>query len=77
MQFRKTHLALLFIIVCFFGCNRDSNEVVGTDGGSEIDSNLYTYSLVDINATSDASGTNISPASYPDQVTLHYFGHQN
>jgi hypothetical protein len=67
MQYRKTHLALLFI-VCFFACDPDIDEV---------DSNLYAYSLVDINSTSDAFGTNISPASYPDQVTLHYFGHQN
>ena len=76
MQYRKTHLALLFI-VCFFACDPDIDEVVGTDDGSEIDSNLYAYSLVDINDTSDAFGTNISPASYKDQVTLHYFGHQN
>ena len=76
MQYKKTHLALLFI-VCFFACDTDSDEVVGTGGGSEIDSNLYAYSLVDINITSNPIGTNISPASYPDQVTLHYFGHQN
>ena len=76
MQYRKTHLVLLFI-VGFFGCDSDSDEVVGTGGGSEIDSNLYTYSLVDINDTSDTFGTNISPASYQNKVTLHYFGHQN
>ena len=76
MQYRKTHLALLFI-VCFFACDPDIDKVVGTGDGSEIDSNLYTYSLVDINDTSDAFETNISPASYPDKVTLHYFGHQN
>ena len=76
MQYRKTHLALLFI-VCFFACDPDSDEGVGTGDGSEIDSNLYAYSLVDINDTSDTFETNISPTSYPDQVTLHYFGHQN
>ena len=76
MQYKRTHLALLFIVY-FFACDTDSDEVVGTGGGSEIESNLYAYSLVDINATSDAFGTNISPVSYPDQVTLHYFGHQN
>ena len=37
----------------------------------------YDYSLEDINSTSDAYGTNISPSSYTGQVTLHYFGHQN
>ena len=77
MQYKKRYLALLFVVFGFYGCNPDSGEVVGTDDSSEIDSILYTYSLVDINATSDAFGTNISPASYPDQVTLHYFGHQN
>ena len=76
MQYRKTHLALLFI-VCFFACDSDIDEVVGTDDGSEIDSNVYDYLLEDINSTSDTYGTKVSPASFPDQVTLHYFGHQN
>ena len=76
MQYRKTHLALLFI-VCFFGCNPDSDEVLGSGDGGEINSTLYDYLLVDINTTSDVYGTNISPSSYRDQVTLHYFGHQN
>ena len=76
MQYRKTHLALLFIVF-FFACDTDSDEVVGADGGSAIDSNLYAYSLVDINDTSFAFGTNISPASFQGQITLHYFGHQN
>ena len=76
MQYRKTHLALLFI-VCFFGCNPDSDEVLGSGDGGEINSTLYDYLLVDINTTSDVYGTNISPSSYLNQVTLHYFGHQN
>ena len=37
----------------------------------------YDYSLEDINSTSDTNGLDISPSSYPGQVTLHYFGHQN
>ena len=75
MNYRKRYLVLLFVVSGFYGCNPDRGEVVGT--GSESNSNLYAYLLEDINATSDAYGTNISPASYPDQVTLHYFGHQN
>ena len=76
MQYRKTHIALLFI-VCFFACDPDIDEVVGTGDGSEIDSTIYDYLLVDINTTSDVYGTNISPSFYLNQVTLHYFGHQD
>ena len=76
MQYRKTHLALLFI-VCFFACDPDIDEVVGTGADSETNSNLYDYSLYDINFSSSTYEENISPGYYPDQVTLHYFGHQN
>jgi len=37
----------------------------------------YTYSLEDINTTSDSYNTTISPSNFSNQVTLHYFGHQN
>ena len=37
----------------------------------------YTYSLEDINITSEYYGNNLSPTEFPNQVTLHYFGHQN
>lgn len=37
----------------------------------------YTYSLEDINITSNSYNTTISPSDFSNQVTLHYFGHQN
>ena len=77
MQYRKRCLTLLVVIFGFYGCNPDSGEVVGAGDGSEINSNIYDYLLEDINSTSVTYGTNLSPASFPDQVTLHYFGHQD
>ena len=37
----------------------------------------YSYSIEDINPTSDYYGDYISPSDFSSQVTLHYFGHQN
>ena len=37
----------------------------------------YTYTLEDINPNSSTNGDYLSPASFSNQVTLHYFGHQN
>ena len=37
----------------------------------------YTYSLEDINITSNSYNTTFSPSDFSNQVTLHYFGHQN
>ena len=37
----------------------------------------YDYSLIDINPTSDTYLNIISPGSFDNEVTLHYFGHQN
>ena len=37
----------------------------------------YDYSLEDINETSDYFGQNVGTSYFPDQVTLHYFGHYN
>ena len=76
MQYRKTHLALLFI-VCFFGCNLDSDEVVGSGDDCETSSNHYDYCLNDINSSSITYGENISSSYYNNQVTAHYFGHQD
>ena len=40
-------------------------------------SQVYDYSLVDINTSSSTFGETISPGYFQGQVTLHYFGHQN
>ena len=37
----------------------------------------YDYSLEDLNSTSDYFGDNVGTSYFPDQVTLHYFGHYN
>ena len=75
MQIRKTHL-LLFIVIGFYGCNPDSGEVVGTSDNNETNSNLFYYSLNDVNPTSSTYGQNIGPDYFGGQITLHYFGHQ-
>ena len=65
MQYRKTHIALPFIVIGFFGWNPDSGELV------------YDYSLTDVNASSATYGENIGPSHFENHVTLHYFGHQD
>ena len=40
-------------------------------------SQVYDYSLVDINTSSSTFGETISSGYFQGQVTLHYFGHQN
>jgi len=37
----------------------------------------YDYSLEDLNSTSSYSGDNVGTSYFPDNVTLHYFGHYN
>ena len=39
--------------------------------------NSLSYSLEDINSTSDTYGQNISPSSFENKITVNYFGHQN
>ena len=77
MQYRKMHLALLFIVIGFYGCNQDSGEVVGMSDDFETNSNLYDYSLSDVNSSSGTYGEYIGPDYFANQVTLHYFGHQS
>ena len=37
----------------------------------------YDYSLEDINHSSNYYGENVGTSYFPNQVTLHYFGHYN
>ena len=37
----------------------------------------YDYSLEDINSSSNFYQQNVGTSYFPDQVTLHYFGHYN
>ena len=37
----------------------------------------YNYSFIDINPNSATHDSIISPGYFENQVTLHYFGHQN
>ena len=37
----------------------------------------YDYSLEDINLSSNYYSENVGTSYFPDQVTLHYFGHYN
>ena len=37
----------------------------------------YDYSLKDINTSSNYYSEDVGTSYFPDQVTLHYFGHYN
>ena len=37
----------------------------------------YDYSLEDINPSSAFYGQNVGTSYFPEQITLHYFGHYN
>ena len=37
----------------------------------------YNYSLEDINSSSEYYQQDVGTSYFPDQVTLHYFGHYN
>ncbi len=37
----------------------------------------YDYSLEDINSSSNYYQESIGTSYFPDQVTIHYFGHYN
>ena len=37
----------------------------------------YDYSLEDINSSSEYYEQNVGTSYFPDQVTMHYFGHYN
>ena len=77
MQYIKTYLTFLFIVIGFFGCKSDAGEIVGMSDNSEQNSNLYDYSLNDVNSSSSTYGEYIGPDYFANQVTLHYFGHQS
>ena len=37
----------------------------------------YDYSLEDINSSSEYYEQNVGTSYFPNQVTMHYFGHYN
>ena len=39
-------------------------------------SQVYDYSLEDVNPNSVTYGETLSPGYFENQITLHYFGHQ-
>ena len=71
MPYRKIYFVLLFISTVFFGCSSDNGEIAGPN---EV---VYDYSLVDKNPNSATDGETLSPGYFKNQITLHYFGHQN
>ena len=77
MRYKKTDIALLFIVIGFFGCDPDSDTAIVGATDDETNSSLYDYSLNDVNPSSSTYGGEISPSYYNNKVTVHYFGHQN
>ena len=54
-----------FIVFVFNACNPPDEEMV------------YDYSLQDINNSSATHEKHIGPGYFKNEITLHYFGHQN
>ena len=72
MPWRKIYFALLYLAIGFFGCSPDNGEIAGRS-----DEFVYDYSLVDINPNSATDGETLIPGYFENQITLHYFWHQN
>ena len=72
MPYRKIYFALFYFAIGFFGCSPDNGEIAGRR-----DEVVYDYSLVDKNPNSATDGETLSPGYFENQITLHYFGHQN
>ena len=60
---------LLMFTLLFISC--DSEDPIS----SEPTSSDYTYSLEDLNPTSNYYQQTVGTSSFPGQVTIHYFGH--
>jgi len=73
----------------FWGSNNTSiitDDEVHFIYGSEVQDSIiirlfdeypYSYSLIDINPNSGTYESTLSPIYFDNQITLHYFGHQN
>ena len=80
-------IIVLLIFLGINGCNSDNNDVLVTNDdclevanldACSINSNLqYDYCVKDINVASCTYGKKIGPGYFANQVTLHYFGHQD
>ena len=71
MPCRKIYFVLLFFATEYFGCSADNGVIAGPNKV------VYDYSLIDINPNSATEGDTLSPGYFENQITLHYFGHQN
>ena len=78
----------LIILITFFACDifNDDNEQLEQDcelinsqniENCESDNSNYNYCLTDINPNSCTYGVDIGTSIFSNQVTVHYFGHQN
>ena len=78
----------LSILISFFACdiiNDDSEdfkqdcELINSQNlaNCESGSSDYNYCLIDVNPNSCTYGKDIGKSIFTNQVTLHYFGHQN
>ena len=78
----KLNKYLFYILVAFYGCDIfesdiDENITPATaDPGNTTVIN-YDYQLTDINPLSSSYNELIGNGLFTDQITVHYFGHQN
>ena len=72
MPSRNIYFILLFISTGFIGCSPDKDNVTGSS-----DEIVYDYSLTDINSSSETYLETINPVYFQDEITVHFFGHQN
>lgn len=68
-------ILLYSILLILYSCNPDE-DISGNDDIPDTGESL-SYSLLDINSSSETYNQNIGPASFDNMITVHYFGHQN
>ena len=60
---------LFTLTLLFIAC--DSDDPISVQPSE----NNYTYTLEDLNPSSNYYNQNVGTSSFPNQITIHYFGH--
>ena len=60
---------LFILTLLFIAC--DSDDPISVQPSE----NNYTYTLEDLNPSSNYYNQNVGTSSFPNQITIHYFGH--
>ena len=72
---RNTFLGLNYLLI--FGRTMFNSHIILSTLCLSLVFGQYDYSLEDLNSSSNYNGDNVGTSYFPDNVTLHYFGHYN